>query len=193
MVAMGVAEGRNPGKQRANSSYTANWPGETPAVWRGGSGSQHCCIVTIHLQATKSPSPSLLALSTHLGPELLRQSLGLVLHHGWVEVPPALTAGLFARLKLLRRGSVCSHSTHTLSSHPHTDLTEPFVNLRDGLLNSHFLYEGTGEFCVVCTELLARLFDHHLLLLRTRLRGWGTGRRREESKERQDESGERAQ
>lgn len=120
MVAMGVAEGRNPGKQRANSSYTANWPGETPAVWRGGSGSQHCCIVTTHLQATKSPSPSLLALSTHLGPELLRQSLGLVLHHGWVEVPPALTAGLFARLKLLRRGSVCSHSTHIVSSHPHT-------------------------------------------------------------------------
>lgn len=57
MVAMGVAEGRNPGKQRANSSYTANWPGETPAVWRGGSGSQHCCIVTTQLQATKSPLP----------------------------------------------------------------------------------------------------------------------------------------
>ena len=76
MVAMGVAEGRNPGKQRANSSYTANWPGETPAVWRGGSGSQHCCIVTTHLQATKSPSPSLLALSS--------------VHSPWTGAAPAV-------------------------------------------------------------------------------------------------------
>lgn len=54
MVAMGVAEGRNPGKQRANSSYTANWPGETPAVWREAvAANQHCCTVTTQLQGTK--------------------------------------------------------------------------------------------------------------------------------------------